>query len=196
MYQRGTIPTSVTGSPDVTARWRKALVGSWPRLFNPTLYLPDSLASFLIFMLGLAGISVALGLHLLLSAQIMTAEVQLENLSIEHDLINRQNMEIIWQTSQHASLPNVQARAAELGYQVMPEKVYRLRRPALTTTNGKLGAAPAPFTSGPDTIPDLNRGAKADPSTVSEQPTPLQRIQLSLARLGERWQGWVDAARN
>jgi len=92
--------------------------------------LPDSWASFLMFLVVLIVLSGGLLLHIHLSAQLLQIQLQIDSLARAHDEIEYQNAEIIWQISQSTAIHEAQQRALALGYDSTQQHYY------VTTGNG------------------------------------------------------------
>jgi hypothetical protein len=102
------------------------------------LSLPGDLRSFALFVAAVGIVSGGMALHILLSAQILDARVELRTMKADYDATMRQNADLVWQIAEAKSLPAVVARAQALGYRAStdPQYVVRVAVP-------ELDAAPA-----------------------------------------------------
>jgi hypothetical protein len=80
------------------------------------LPLPNDLGSFLTYSAVLILIVAGMMINVLLSAQVLQSEVYLAELKSHHELLERQNGELIWNIGRSTNLQSVQARAIAEGY--------------------------------------------------------------------------------
>lgn len=91
---------------------------------DPGLRLPGTPRALAVYTLVVGIVCTALMLHVMLSAQIMQAEVRIHSLQSELDTINRQNDEILWQIARATNLTRIQERALALGYVPIRTRQY------------------------------------------------------------------------
>jgi hypothetical protein len=80
------------------------------------LPFPKDLRSFLAYCTVLFLIVAGMMIHVLLSAQILQSEVRLAELQNRHELLERQNGELLWRIGRATNLQSVQVRAIAEGY--------------------------------------------------------------------------------
>lgn len=88
------------------------------------LQLPSSIQSFLVFFILLLLVAGAMGMHVMLSVQVMQKQSTLLELQAQQAHIERQNAELVWQINQSASLDQVYQTAIEQGYEPMVERKF------------------------------------------------------------------------
>ncbi|MFN8443622.1 MAG: hypothetical protein U0175_22785 [Caldilineaceae bacterium] len=88
------------------------------------LQLPSSIQSFLVFFILLLLVAGAMGMHVMLSVQVMQKQSTLLELQAQQAHIERQNAELVWQINQSASLDQVYQQAMQQGYEPMVERKF------------------------------------------------------------------------
>jgi hypothetical protein len=111
------------------------------------LRLPATPRALAVYTLVVGIVCTALMLHVMLSAQIMQAEVRIYTLQSELDTINRQNDELLWQIARATNLTRIQERALALGY--VPVRRTYVEMPAQPSLTVATAGAPA-TTAAPD----------------------------------------------
>lgn len=88
------------------------------------LQLPTSIQSFLVFFILLLLVAGAMGMHVMLSVQVMQKQTTLLELRAQQAQIERQNAELVWQINQSAALDQLYQAAIEQGYEPMVERKF------------------------------------------------------------------------
>lgn len=138
--------------------------GNLRRWARTIAWWPDSLATFALFMSVLSIVTVAMIMHIYLSAQILETRNQLQELQSEYKAIEMANADLVWQINQHTSLSYVSQRAQELGYQSIAAEPHYVAAADLEAAS--IVAAPENRASHPDSV------AQADMNAV----TPLTAV--------------------
>jgi hypothetical protein len=176
------------------------------------LRLPATPRALALYTLVIGIVCTALMLHVMLSAQIMQAEVRIHSLQSELDTINRQNDEILWQIARATNLTRIQERALALGYVPVRRRYVEMpARPSLAVaTTGVQATAAAPdagalvqTTSAQPWVvsavvawwqsvkPSFDFGWATQPVT---QPAAASAVDASAAAVDATpsWQAWWD----
>ena len=172
-----TSPAGAVPSPRRVQGW-------WSRT-RAFLCLPGNLRSFALFVAAVGIVSGGMALHILLSAQILAARVDLRNIKVSYDATMRQNADLVWQIADARSLPAVMKRAEELGYRTPtdPHYVVRVTWPAP-------GAEPAARMDSAGPVFDLPAAAGAD------RPSADASLASQSSQTGgaSGWRDWLPGA--
>ena len=173
--------------------------------------LPDDLRSFLVYFGILLVVAGGMMMHVLLSAQILQAEVELANMQNYHTVVKRQNGELLWRIGRATNLAYVQDKARAAGYMPIDERQYveagtpgatgeaasvgstpRLRgsQAQETMTQGRLPARPAESASGAQGPSAEYRGAEPDPATTERPASKKPVAESSLTDSPNVLQQW------
>ncbi|MEZ4619374.1 MAG: hypothetical protein R2867_28230 [Caldilineaceae bacterium] len=125
MLQNRAFSSSVTPavSTDLADSLERTLANERLRVVKRTLSLPDSLQSFLVFVLMLVLTCAVVMAHLLLSTDIHAGELRLNELKATNLAIERETTVLLEQIAVESSLDKGMARKA-LGYEVAYERRY------------------------------------------------------------------------
>ncbi|MEZ4676506.1 MAG: hypothetical protein R2932_19960 [Caldilineaceae bacterium] len=126
MLQNRAFSSSVTPavSTDLADSLERTLANERLRVVKRTLSLPDSLQSFLVFVLMLVLTCAVVMAHLLLSTDIHAGELRLNELKATNLAIERETTVLLEQIAVESSLDKGMARAKALGYEVAYERRY------------------------------------------------------------------------
>lgn len=93
------------------------LVGrfGWQRV-SGFFRLPTTLRGYTAFLAGLIVLAFTMTLHIILSAEIMSLDVQLSNLREEYARIERYNANIVWEIAGYTALDDLHEQAVAAGY--------------------------------------------------------------------------------
>lgn len=86
--------------------------------------LPHDLRSFAIYFGLILTVAAGMMVHVLLSAQILQAKVELVNKQARHTVVERQNGELLWLIGRSTNLAFVQDRARAAGYRPIDERQF------------------------------------------------------------------------
>jgi hypothetical protein len=113
------------------------------------LRLPSTPREFLLFLAGLVLIFTGALLHVLVAAQIMAAEIQLNALDQQAALIEQQNGELTFQIARESNIMELQAQAVSQGYGPATQREYVfVQQPAPVVAASSVPAQPlAPSTA-------------------------------------------------
>ncbi len=117
-------PLSSSAPPGIAGSLERTISNERLQILKRTFSLPDSLQSFLIFLLLLLLICGALFAHLLLSTKIHQSELQLVELKNLNQQVVRESTVLIEQIARESSLQRGMARVREAGYTVAYERHY------------------------------------------------------------------------
>jgi hypothetical protein len=133
-------------------RWR-----SWLEAFQ----LPTTARGFLAFVLGLLVLAGAMSIHVMLSAEMMRLQLQLDELKEVEARIERQNANLLWQISRRADIQTLFEEAVTLGYKPIEKPIYVFD----TTKASAFSTADSPASRDPmiDT---------PDPAATQQNPSP------------------------
>lgn len=126
MLQNRTVssPLTVTSPPDLANSLGRTLTHERLQVVRHTFSLPNSLRSFLIFLLMLIVIFGALFAHLLLSMTIHQNELELARLQRENLEIVRSSTVLMQQIADESSLQQGMQRLLDQGYTVAYDRRY------------------------------------------------------------------------
>ena len=144
MLQHTTFSSTAVDLPQTDLRHLlgSSRVGRVVQFFREMFWLPNNMASFLLFLAIISLLTAGLMLHLRLSVQILETKLLLESKQQYHVEIQRQNAEIVWQIGQAMSLEHVRRRASTLGY-VVPTKRYYVALSSQPLENAASPATPS-----------------------------------------------------
>ncbi len=192
MLQPSAIPSPI--SMELTQSLQQTLAGgkSWRlRSLGLGIPLPNSSRSFLLFLLGLAVVSIGLIMQISLSIHIWQTSTKIGQLKAEYQAIEQQNTAIVWEIAQQSTLDRVRQRAQDLGYKVVMDRYYM---PASGTT--QLAAANLPSANKPKLTPaetQINQVgdaqaaiAQADQGAVSDFANNLHAATDALRQWWQR----------
>ena len=152
MLQRETMPSASSTAVGLGENWRNALKEQWGEQLQDILQLPTTLRGLVIYTLTLALIGGALAVHVMLSVQIMAAQVQVADMERQLAWIEQTNSEITYQIARNASMAKMNRRALDQGYGYRVKRLYvyasatPVRSTAEPMTN-KVAPAQAPASS-------------------------------------------------
>jgi hypothetical protein len=109
-----------------------------------TLRLPSTLRGYMAFLASLLVLAFTMTLHIMLSAEIMRLNVQLQDLQSEHALVERYNSNIVWGIAERSSLVDLHKEAVAAGYVNTIPTEYVDMPVATTFTTPSLGASTSP----------------------------------------------------
>jgi cell division protein FtsL len=147
MLQRETMPSASSTAVELGETWRNSLKGPWEETLQGVLQLPTTGKGLFIYVMALALIAGALAIHVMLSVQIMDAQVQVTNMERQLAWIEQTNSEITYQIVQDTSMARMNRRAREQGYGYKVKRVYvdamagQSAAPASPQTNAAISAA-------------------------------------------------------
>lgn len=93
---------------------------------SPESWLPNSIGGFARFFIALVILVGGLTVHIYLSAQILEAQVNQQQLVQTHELIQRENAQLVWEITQYSAVNEVRRRAFEIGYTQELDRTYAL----------------------------------------------------------------------
>ncbi|MEM7531586.1 MAG: hypothetical protein AAF639_05395 [Chloroflexota bacterium] len=86
--------------------------------------LPTTASAFVSFGAGLLLVTTGFTLYIVLSLQILQAELAIEQQKLAYDTIERENAEIVWWTTQRGSLNDIEERALSMDFAPATERHY------------------------------------------------------------------------
>lgn len=156
MIQNHTIRSSVSASmsASMSAELTESLQSNvaprrWDGL-DHALGLPSTAGGFALVVAAVILIGAMMTLLIMTSVQTFQLRQQIIVLEQQHQAVERQNAEIVWQIAQHTPLEQIRRRAAELGY-ATPVKRHYVTAASLAApeTAPVAGVAPADSTTPP-----------------------------------------------
>lgn len=154
--------TSISAAADVVESWHTPATKSWFEAARQTLALPATAGSFALFILVLALIAAATFLQVLLSAQILGAELRIDTMQAKLDSVEQQNAELGWQIAMVSQLDSVAGRARAAGFVPIDEPVFVERSAALDASSTE---GPQSFYAElPQTVTDMANAPGAAPA--------------------------------
>lgn len=129
MLQNRAISPAITSpvSTELADSLERTLASERLLVLKRTFSLPDSLQSFLVFLLILIVFCGALMAHLLLSTSLHQSELRLLELQAINREIEQGNTILIQQIAESSSLTAGMARVQEMGYETAYERRYILQ---------------------------------------------------------------------
>lgn len=124
MLQRGTIPTVSSTAVELGESWQNSLRDQWGDVLRGLLQLPTTARGFLVYFAGLTVVCGALAIYVLLSVQIMDAELRMAQLENELARIEQTNSELIYGMVQKTSMAQMNRRALDEGYIHEVQRLY------------------------------------------------------------------------
>lgn len=165
---------------------------------DESIPLPRDLRSFLIYCSVLFVVVAGTMVHVLMSAQILQAEVEVANMENQYTVIKRQNGELLWRIGRATNLQQVQERAKAEGYAPIAERQYvgtgagggvlDARRPMARdqADDAPPEESPAPAAATPDTETAL----AADETSATLQ-APGENVPATVDRRQRLRQWWT-----
>jgi hypothetical protein len=151
MLNRTTIPQSIADSLEPRARaWSTE---RWRRLAE-SVYVPETPRAYALLVLGLLVLAGTMAIHVLLSAELMRLQLQLNDVNDKIAQVQRLNDNLVYQIADHSALDAVHAAALEQGYVPMEKPAYVVReRAASALPAAQPALAPAGSGEGPPALP-------------------------------------------
>ncbi len=186
MLQRETMPSASSTAVELGENWRNSLKEQWGETLQGVLQLPTTSRGVLAYVMALGLIAGALAIHVMLSVQIMTAQVQVANMERELAWIEQTNSEITYQIVQNTPMARMNRRALDQGYSYKVERLYvnadvMAGRRTVTPTTVEPTSPPA--TAVILNVPEadsVKTGEKGIPARLSEMGRAmLQRAQAA-----------------
>lgn len=143
--------------------------------------LPQTLRGYLFFVLALAVICGLAVFQVWTSLRITQARAELAAFSVQYNLIEQRNAELLWQIGQRTTLEQVQIRAVQLGFRPALQRNY-VGNAAASQTN--IAAASASSGGAPD-----RRAAASPPVSPASQAgaPPLPQAEASASQESASW---------
>lgn len=151
MIERTTMPTISTTTADLAEGLPRGLATGVAQALREALRLPTSVREFLLFLAGLVLLAGGLTMHVLLSAQLFQARVELANLHVQLSRVEEANAELVWEIAEAGRLDAVREQALALGYRPAPERLYV--SPPAPIQPVAAAVAPAAVPPAPDAAP-------------------------------------------
>lgn len=145
MLNRTTLPQSIADNLEPrpglwsAERWRK---------LADTVYVPETPRAYALFMLGLLVLAGTMAIHVLLSAELMRLQIQLNDVNDKVAQVQRLNDNLVYQAADRSALDAVYAAALEQGYVPMEKPTYVVRETAAAATSALPAAEPAVAATG------------------------------------------------
>ena len=137
--------------------------------------LPNDLRSFAIYLGVLMAVAAGMMIHVLLAAQILQAEVELDARQAYYTVVKRQNGELLWRIGRATNLEHVQAKASAAGYRPIDERQFVEVGPAGVTirnTDGDTESVRERYRGGASALAPLPAGERrSQPLSASRSPS-------------------------
>ena len=127
---------------------------------DKSIPLPRDLRSFLIYCTVLAGIAAGMLIHVLLSAQILEAKVELADMQDYLTVVERQNGELLWLIGRATNFEYVRDKALAEGYTPIKDRQF-----VQVDISGDHAQ--------PLSVADTPQGAQPQTAAESEEETPV-----------------------
>lgn len=121
--------TSILAAAEVVDSWNTPSSTGWIDALRRALALPTTVRGFVVFLLVLLLLSIATFMQVLLSAQILGAEMRVADKQATLDSIEQQNAEIASEIAMVSQMDNLAGRALSAGFVPLSKPIY-VERPA------------------------------------------------------------------
>jgi hypothetical protein len=148
MLNRTTIPQSIADSLEPRARaWNPE---RWRRLAD-SIYIPETARAYALFVMGLLVLAGTMVIHVLLSAELMHLQIQLNDVNERIAQVQRLNDNLVYGIADRSALDAIYAAALEQGYVPLEEPAYVVRDTTAPpeTSTAEPGAVTAGSGEGP-----------------------------------------------
>jgi cell division protein FtsL len=124
-----TLPnSSVLAAAEVAESWHSPSATGWYEEAKRALALPTTARGFGLFLLVLMLVVAATLMQVLLSAQILSAEMRVAELQATLDRIDQQNAEVAYEIAMVSQMDSIVGRARAAGFEPISEPIYVKRQ--------------------------------------------------------------------
>jgi hypothetical protein len=198
MLQRGTIPTVSGTTAELSESWQESLRGEWIATLRSAARLPATPREFMIYSVGLFLIACGLALHVFLSVQILDTRVQIRQIDAEIEHIERINSEIIYATTLHTSVEQMEQRIQASGYAYTTDRLYVAHAdtvdPRSTPDDQPLGKELQPASDEGSTQNALHELPQRMGELMPALPD-RSRLNASIMATGDQVRNWAEQGR-
>ena len=170
MYQRGAATSapstslsnaSISATVEGVESWQAPSAPGWFDAMRQAFALPTTARGFGVFLLVLLLLAAATFMQVLLSAQILDAEMRVGEMQAKLDSIDQRSAEVAWEIAMVSQLGNVAGRARSAGFVPVLEPTY-VERPAIALDASSVPGPQPFFAELPPTTEDAVGGSPGE----------------------------------